>query len=314
MTNGPMILVLGVTASGKGSLAFELARKLGGEIVSIDSMKVYRRMDIGTAKPVAEKRQQIPYHLVDVVEPSESFSVDRFLDLANESIDVILARGKPVVAVGGTALYIKTLLFGLFDGPGEDPHIRRRLRDRFGAEGGAILHEQLRSVDPEAAARIHPNDERRIIRALEVHELTGRPISSFQRQFVSGQMLRDWTILGLRRDKAVESGRINLRVKRMIDQGLAQEVRSLLAEDKPLSQQARAAIGYAEMIEHVEGRMTLEDAVEKIKVNTRKLAKAQRTWFKTFRQVRWLDVGEDDSVESVLNRALPLLSANQSNL
>ena len=304
----PLILVLGVTASGKGSLAFELARTLGGEIVSIDSMKVYRRMDIGTAKPAAEKRRQIPYHLIDVVEPSESFSVDRFLDLANESIDAIVARGKPVIAVGGTALYIKTLLFGLFDGPGEDPHIRRRLRDRFSAEGGAVLHEQLRSVDPEAAARIHPNDERRIVRALEVHELTGRPISSFQQQFASGQMLRDWTILGLRRDKAVEGRRINLRVKRMIDQGLADEVRSLLAEDKPLSQQARAAIGYAEMIEHIEGRMTLEDAVEKIKVNTRKLAKAQRTWFKTFRQVRWLDVGEEETVESVLNRALPLIS------
>jgi tRNA dimethylallyltransferase len=308
-----MILVLGVTASGKGSLAFELARTLGGEIVSIDSMKVYRRMDIGTAKPAAEKRCQIPHHLLDVVEPSESFSVDRFLDLANESIDAVAARGRPVVAVGGTALYIKTLLFGLFDGPGEDPQIRRRLRERFSAEGGAVLHEQLRSVDPEAAARIHPNDQRRIVRALEVHELTGRPISSFQQQFTSDRMLRDWTILGLRRDKAVESRRINLRVKRMIDQGLAQEVRSLLAEDRPLSQQARAAIGYAEMIEHIEGRMTLDDAVEKIKVNTRKLAKAQRTWFKTFRQVRWLDVGQDESVESVLNRALPLIDASQSN-
>jgi tRNA dimethylallyltransferase len=311
--SSPLILVLGVTASGKGSLAFELARTLGGEIVSIDSMKVYRRMDIGTAKPAAEKRRQIPYHLLDVVEPSESFSVDRFLDLANETIDAILARGKAVVAVGGTALYIKTLLFGLFDGPGEDPQIRRRLRDRFVAEGGTVLHEQLRSVDPEAAARIHPNDQRRIVRALEVHELTGRPISSFQQQFASDRMLRDWTILGLRRDKTVESRRIKLRVMRMIDQGLADEVRSLLAEDRPLSQQARAAIGYAEIIEHIEGRMTLEDAVEKIKVNTRKLAKAQRTWFKTFRQVRWLDVGEEESVESVLSRALPLISADQPN-
>ena len=313
MSSCPLILVLGVTASGKGSLAFELARTLGGEIVSIDSMKVYRRMDIGTAKPAAEKRRQIPCHLIDVVEPSESFSVDRFLDLANETIDAILACGKAVVAVGGTALYIKTLLFGLFDGPGEDPQIRRRLGDRFGAEGGAVLHEQLHSVDPEAAARIHPNDQRRIVRALEVYELTGRPISSFQQQFTSDRMLRDWTILGLRRDKTVESRRIKLRVMRMIDQGLAQEVRSLLAEDKPLSQQARAAIGYAEMIEHLEGRMTLDDAVEKIKVNTRKLAKAQRTWFKTFRQVRWLDVGEDESVESVLSRALPLISADQPN-
>lgn len=313
MTNGPLILVLGVTASGKGSLAFELAQTLGGEIISIDSMKVYRRMDIGTAKPTPEKRRRIPYHLIDVVEPSEAFSVDRFLDLANEAIDGILDRGKSVIAVGGTALYIKTLLYGLFDGPGENPIIRERLRKQFLDEGGTVLHQRLRSVDAEAAARIHPNDQRRIVRALEVLELTGKPISSFQEQFGSGRMLRDWTILGLRREKSAESRRINMRVKRMIDQGLVEEVRSLLREEKPLSRQARAAIGYAEMIDHLQGRIPLDDAVEKIKVNTRKLAKAQRTWFKTFRQVQWLDIGDEESVESVLNRAMPILSADQSN-
>ncbi|NLH18266.1 MAG: tRNA (adenosine(37)-N6)-dimethylallyltransferase MiaA [Phycisphaerae bacterium] len=313
MTNGPLILVLGVTASGKGSLAFELAQTFGGEIISIDSMKVYRRMDIGTAKPTPEKRRRIPYHLIDVVEPSEAFSVDRFLDLANEAIDGILDRGKSVIAVGGTALYIKTLLYGLFDGPGENPIIRERLRKQFLDEGGTVLHQRLRSVDAEAAARIHPNDQRRIVRALEVLELTGKPISSFQEQFGSGRMLRDWTILGLRREKSAESRRINMRVKRMIDQGLVEEVRSLLREEKPLSRQARAAIGYAEMIDHLQGRIPLDDAVEKIKVNTRKLAKAQRTWFKTFRQVQWLDIGDEESVESVLNRAMPILSADQSN-
>lgn len=313
MSNRPLILILGVTASGKGSLAFELAQTLGGEIVSIDSMKVYRRMDIGTAKPAPEKRGRIPYHLIDVVEPSDSFSVDRFLDLANQAIDAILARKKSVIAVGGTALYIKTLLHGLFEGPGENKTIRDRLRKQFSDQGGTVLHEQLRRVDPQAAARIHSNDQRRLVRALEVHELTGRPISSFQEQFGSGRMLRDWIILGLRRDKSAESRRINLRVRRMIDQGLVEEVRSLLREEKPLSQQARAAIGYAEMIEHLQGRITLEDAVEKIKVNTRKLAKAQRTWFKTFRQVRWLDVDDEESVESVLNRAIPILSADLSD-
>ncbi len=313
MANRSLVLVLGVTASGKGSLAFELAKTLGGEIVSIDSMKVYRRMDIGTAKPAAEKRRQIPYHLIDVVEPSDAFSVDRFLDLANEAIDGILVRGKSVIAVGGTALYIKALLYGLFDGPGEDPIVRDRLKKQFREQGGLALHERLRTVDAQAAARIHPNDQRRIIRALEVHELTGRPISSFQEQFVSGRMLRNWTILGLRREKSAESRRINARVKRMIDQGLVQEVRSLLGEEKPLSQQARAAIGYAEMIEHFEGKISLDDAVEQIKINTRKLAKAQRTWFKTFRQVQWLDIGDDEPVDSVRNRAVSLIAGDSTD-
>ncbi len=311
MNHPPLVLILGVTASGKGGLAFEFARTLNGEIVSIDSMKVYRRMDIGTAKPPAERRGRIPYHLIDVVEPSESFSVDRFLDLANGAIDSILTAGKPVIAVGGTALYIKTLLFGLFEGPGEDPRIRHRLHEQFRSEGGAILHDQLRRVDAEAASRIHPNDERRIVRALEVFEVTGKPISSFQQQFSAGSMLRHWTILGLRRDKDEESRRINLRVKRMIDQGLADEVRSLLHEQPPLSQQARAAIGYAEMIEHLEGRISLEDAMEQIKVNTRKFAKAQRTWFKTFRQVQWIDVTETDDMESITEKALRSIPGNK---
>ncbi|MBC8379695.1 MAG: tRNA (adenosine(37)-N6)-dimethylallyltransferase MiaA, partial [Planctomycetes bacterium] len=166
----PKILILGVTASGKSTLAFELAQNLGAEVISVDSMKVYRRMNIGTAKPPLEKQQILKYHLIDVVEPSEAFSVDQFLDLTEKSAQDIQSRNKPVVAVGGTAMYIKAMLCGLFDGPGSDETIRARLKAEGQAEGFFELHKRLKAVDPAAGDRIHPNDEKRIIRALEVFE------------------------------------------------------------------------------------------------------------------------------------------------
>ena len=313
------MLILGVTGSGKGRLAFELAQTIGGEIISIDSMKVYRRMNIGTAKPPIENRRLIKYHLIDVVEPSESFSVGTFLDLTRKAIEEIKSRNKPVVAVGGTAMYIKALLYGMFEGPGTDEQIRSRLKQRAQTEGLDELYRQLQKIDPVAAQRIHSNDAKRIIRALEVYELTGKPISSFQQQWNHGNSeLRitnnesrttksDWTIIGLRREKTEESKRINARVKKMIDAGLVNEVRSLLAEEKPLSKQAACAIGYAEIIDYLAGKISLEDAIELIKKNTRYLAKHQRTWFRSFGNVNWLDVGLDEPFESVLSRAITII-------
>ena len=302
-----MILILGVTASGKGKLAFDLAKSLGAEIISIDSMKVYRRIDIGTAKPPKENRDQVPYHLIDVVEPSESFSVARFLELAQASIADIKKRNKPVVAVGGTALYIKSLLYGLFEGPGADEQIREELKAQAQAEGLDKLYEQLKTIDPDAAAKISSNDPRRIIRALEVYQLTGKPISAFQQQWNTNAS-HDWTIIGLRREKTEESKRINARVKKMIDAGLVDEVKRLLAEPKPLSKQARSAIGYAEIINHLSGQTTLDDTIELIKKNTRKFAKAQRTWFKTFKNVRSLDLAPDETPDQTLARTQRILN------
>jgi tRNA dimethylallyltransferase len=299
------ILIIGVTASGKSGLSFELAKKLGTDIISIDSMKVYRRMDIGTAKPSKERQSQVKYHLIDIVEPSQSFSVDQFLTGANEKISLMQSLGKPVLAEGGTAMYIKALLHGIFEGPGTDVAIRETLQKRIAADGLATLHKQLTYIDPAAAERIHANDEKRIIRALEVYELTGKPISSFQNHF-DNPFPDDWLIIGLRREKEAESRRINARVKKMIADGLVDEVKSLLAEDKPLSLQAACAIGYAEIIEHLKGNISLADAIEKIKINTRKLAKAQRTWFKRFENVHWFDVDEDDTALSMLGKILYL--------
>ncbi len=295
-----MILILGVTASGKGRLAFDLAEHLDAEIISIDSMKVYRRMDIGTAKPPKEARQRVKYHLIDVVEPSDSFSVGAFIDAALDAMEQINSRNRKIVAVGGTALYIKSLLYGLFDGAGTDEKIRIELRARAEAEGLAELHSELMKIDPAAAERINPNDARRIVRALEVYQLTGKTISSFQKQWEQRQMKHDWTIIGLRREKADASSQINRRVKKMIDAGLVDEVKSLLDEEKSMSKQARCAIGYAEIIEHLSGQTSLEDAIELIKMNSRRLAKGQRTWFKTFQNVRWLDITEDETPEQIL--------------
>ncbi len=301
--NRNRILILGVTAGGKGKLAFELAKKIDAEIISIDSMKVYLRMDIGTAKPSKEIRKQINHHLIDVVEPSEPFSVDTFLSLTAKAVKDIEAKGKPIVAVGGTAMYIKALLYGIFDGPSTDENIRLQLKQQIAELGLAELHKKLTAVDPAAAERIHPNDEKRIIRALEVYELTGKPISDFQKQF-SSQPKDDWLVIGLQREKTDASHRINERVKKMFELGLVDEVKALLAEPKPLSQQARCAIGYAETIAHLKGKETLEKTIEQIKINTRRFAKAQRTWFKTFRFVNWLNVGENDTTEQVLDRAI----------
>jgi len=302
-----MILILGVTASGKGWLAFDLAESIGAEIISIDSMKVYRRMDIGTAKPPKEARQRVKYHLIDIVEPSDSFSVGAFINAASDAIRQIKSRNRKIVAVGGTALYIKSLLYGLFDGAGTDEQIRTKLQARAESEDLGELHCELMKIDPAAAERINPNDAKRIVRALEVYQLTGKPISSFQKQWEQHQMKHDWTIIGLRREKADASSRINKRVKKIIGAGFVDEVKSLLDEDKPLSKQARCAIGYAEIIEHLSGQISLEEAVELIKINTRRLAKGQRTWFKTFQDVHWLDVAEDETPEQVLDRTKTLL-------
>jgi tRNA dimethylallyltransferase len=311
-----MILILGVTASGKGRLAFNLAKSLGAEVISIDSMKVYRRMDIGTAKPPKDVRRQVKYHLIDIVEPSDSFSVGAFLDLAYETIENIKRRNRdpalrepniPIIAVGGTALYIKALLYGLFEGPGADRQIRAELQAQAQSEGLEKLYLQLVKTDPVAAQRIHPNDSKRIIRALEVYKITGKPISHLQQQFKAEKALHNWTVIGLRRQKADVNSRINKRTKNVIEAGFVDEVKSLLAEEKPLSRQARCAIGYAEMIDYLGGKITLEEATELIKKNTRRLAKNQRTWFKTFRNVNWFDIEADEPDEKIFERTEKLL-------
>ncbi len=299
-----IVYVFGCTGCGKGGVARELARHIDAEIISVDSMKLYRRMDIGTAKPSAQQRAQVPHHLIDVVEPSEDFSVARFVQLAQAEAARIVARGKTVLAVGGTALYIKSLSEGLFDGPSADPDIRERLLRRADTEGLEALHNELASVDPEAAGRIHRNDARRIVRALEVYEVTSQPITALQTQWDDERQRHHCTFIGLRRGLEDQNHRTNVRVKRLIERGWVDEVRALLAEPKPLSTTAVQALGYRELIEHIAGALSLEQATERIKIATRQFAKAQRTWFKRFRATHWFDLATDDSAPQVAGRML----------
>jgi tRNA dimethylallyltransferase len=306
-----VITILGCTASGKGGVARALATALSGEIVSVDSMKVYRGMDIGTAKPTAAQRAAIPHHLVDVADPWEAFSAAEFVQLADKAVAEIHARGRPVIAVGGTVLYFKCFYEGLFAGPSADESIRAEIRARAKREGLDALHAELARVDPEAAARIHRNDLRRIERALEVYQLTGAPISELQRQWDSDAIRRpewDWRLIGLRREKEAASRRINERVRRMIADGLVDEARRIWSAPRGPSQPARQAVGYSELFDHFDGTLSLDDAIERIKIDTRRLAKQQRTWLKRLDGVSWVDVTEDDSVEAVAERVRALVA------
>ncbi len=300
--------LLGCTAGGKGAAGRELARRIGARILSVDSMKVYRRMDIGTAKPSVELRTEIPHYGIDIVEPSESFSVARYVTFADRAIDQIHAADSIPLAVGGTSLYSKALSEGLFESPAADPAFRKALKARARQEGLSSLHAELAGIDAEAARRIHPNDEKRIVRAMEVYQLTGKPISQLQTQWDAERKRYECVFLGLRRDKADLHGRINRRAKRMIEAGLKDEVASLLAEPKGLSPQAAQGVGYAEMIAHLQGRSSLSEALEQIKINTRKLAKRQRTWHRRWRDVQWFDVAPEETSEQIVDRILAQVS------
>jgi tRNA dimethylallyltransferase len=280
-------VIIGPTASGKSALAMDLARRVGGEILSVDSMQVYRGMDIGTAKPTPAERAAVPHHLIDVVAPSETFTVARFVELADAVIADAARRGVPLMATGGTPLYYKALFEGLFDAPGADAP----LRERLSREPSESLHARLSQIDPPAAARIHVNDRKRLVRAIEVFELTGKPISSMQNEWGandSGSFRRHparW--IGLDWDRDELNRRINARVKQMIADGWVDEVRRLLDQYGELSKTASEATGYAELIRHVRGELSLDDAVERIKIATRQLARRQMKWMRRFPNVTW---------------------------
>ncbi len=292
--------IIGCTGCGKGAVGRALAKRIGAEIISIDSMKIYRGMDIGTAKPSAEARAAVPHHFIDIVDPCDDYSVAQFVSDADRVIAEIVTRNRPILCVGGTALYIKALSDGLFEGPSANPEIRERLSNEANAVGNQVLHDRLQQIDPAAADRIHVNDLRRIVRALEVYEISGQPITSLQTQWDSERTVYDCTFIGLAREKEAQSRRINARVHKMMDLGLLAEVRQLLATREPLSTTAKKAVGYAELFDYLDEKVSLDAAVEKIKINSRHLAKGQRTWFRRNRKVRWIELDESSVVDGVV--------------
>ncbi|MBT7170666.1 MAG: tRNA (adenosine(37)-N6)-dimethylallyltransferase MiaA [Phycisphaerales bacterium] len=300
----PVYFILGCTGCGKGALGREIARQTSGSILSVDSMKVYRRMNIGTNKPSAEIRAAIPHYGLDLVEPWETYSVADYVKHAHSAIADIRAAGSVPLLVGGTSLYIKALYDGLFEGPGSDEALRAELAARIATEGAEIVHAELAAVDPASAERIHPNDERRIIRALEVYRLAGKPLSELQTQWEANRPKLNAVRIGIRRERELQNRKTNARAKAMLEAGLVDEVRALYDDPQGLSETARLAVGYAELFPYFEGKTTLDKAIERIKINTRQLAKKQRTWHRRWADVQWFDVAEDDTAESVAARVL----------
>ena len=288
-----IIVIVGPTASGKSALAMELSERFDGEIVSADSMQVYRYMDIGTAKPVKEQREKIPHHLIDIADPDEEFTAARYSDEASKAIREIHERGKNVFVAGGTGLYIKALTKGLFKGPGSDV----RLRNEFailgsGSEGTRYLYEKLKEVDPEAASRIHPNNAARIIRSLEVYYLTNKPISVFQKEHNFSEEPYEAIKVGLSADRKSLYKSIEDRVDNMMKVGLVEEARRLLDMGYSPDLKTMRGLGYKEILGYIQNKYGLEEAVREIKKNTRRYAKRQMTWFRKEADIRWFSSEE----------------------
>ncbi len=306
----PKILVItGPTASGKTWLAVELAKAHNGEVVSADSMQIYRRMDIGTAKPTREEMGGVPHHMLDVADPEEDFSVARYVDMAARCVENVLSRGRLPILAGGTGLYIDSLLsgrtFAAFDGRGS---LREELETRFAREGGQALLTELAQVDPDAAARLHPNDAKRIIRALEVWRTTGKTITRHNEETRALPPRYSALTLTLdfeRREDMWE--RIDRRVDRMMADGLAEEVRALLDSGVPERCTAMQAIGYKEMACALRGDGDVRAAAEEIKLRSRQYAKRQRTWFRRNREAKSLLWGPVPNFEDVLHRSTAFL-------
>lgn len=306
----------GPTASGKTQVGLELARLLGGEIISLDSMALYRGLDIGTAKPSEQERRAVPHHLIDLVDPHEEYSLAQYVAGAQAAVAEIAARGREPLFVGGTPLYLKALLRGIFEGPPADWDLRRRWQARARRHEPAWLHQQVAAIDAVSAGRLHPNDTRRLIRALEVHDKTGQPISYWQRQFEVGRPAAECRVFVLDRPRKQLLARIDARVDSMFAQGLVDEVRALLstgdrqAGREPLSRTARQALGYREVIEHLAGERGLAETVELVKLHTRQFARRQLTWFRSLSECRWIPMTFDARPDEVAQRILQQALAN----
>ena len=293
------VYIVGPTASGKTARAVQLAKRLRGEIVSADSMQVYRGMNIGTAKPTASERAEVPHHLIDILDLDETFSVARFKSLADTAITDIRRRGGVPLVVGGTGLYVKSLTEGIFDGPSADWDLRKRLRQKERDDGPGYLYGELRRVDPESAERIKPADIRRIIRALEVHELAGRTISDLQKEWERTRP--DIAIIGLTMERDLLNERIDNRVDEMFRDGLLEETKRLIGDDLERNRTAMQAIGYKEVVGCLNGEYSLDRARELLKRNSRRYAKRQLTWFRKDDRIRWFDAGSSAVLELVAN-------------
>ena len=282
-----LVTILGPTAAGKSELALDLAAELNGEIINADSQQVYRYMDIGTGKPSVADRARVPHHLIDIVNPDEEFNAALFRRSARASVEQIHQRTRKAMVCGGTGLYLKALTQGLFIGPGKDPTIRQNLARELGENGLAFLYRRLAKVDPSVTSTIHPNDRQRIIRALEIYELTGKPISEWQKEHAFADEPYEVLKIGLNRERAELYDRINRRCERMMQDGFLDEVRGLVGRGYGLELKPLRSVGYRQMGAVLSGTLSLDAAVEEMKQETRHFAKRQLTWFRGDGAIHW---------------------------
>lgn len=292
----------GTTAVGKTQIGLALAKRLNAEIVSLDSMAIYRGMDIGTAKPDPEDQASVPHHLIDICHPDEEYSVAQYLEAAENVVGDIRGRGRQVVFVGGTPMWLKCLLRGMFDGPPADWPLRQEIEAEAADLPPGELHKRLAQVDPLAAAKIHANDTRRIVRALEVIRSTGEPISHQQLEFDEARPPESCRVFVLQRERDEQRERIESRVESMLTAGLLDEVRSLTANGKKLGRTASQAVGYREVLDYLAGATDEATMIEQIKTRTRRFAKRQRTWFRGLSECRFVDLAGEEDDEEVAER------------
>lgn len=298
----------GPTSSGKTSLALEVAQRLNAEIISLDSMAIYRGMDIGTAKPTRAERDRVPHHQLDICDPTETYSVSNYVSTTHQIAAEIHSRGRNVLICGGTPLYLKSLLRGLFLGPPADWEFRNTVEQEVKELGSQVLRERLEQVDPLLAFKLHPNDHRRMIRALEVARLTGRPLSHWQEQFEKPSPVSDCPSLVLKLDRAWLHELINQRVLRMIETGLQQEVEGLLAKHGELSRTASQAVGYREIIDTIQSPIALDETIELIRAHTRQFARRQEIWFRGLKELQPLPVTPETTLSEKADKAVEFYS------
>ena len=300
MKKKPLVILTGPTAVGKTALSIGLARAIGGEIISADSMQVYRHMDIGSAKITPEEMQGVPHHLVDVLEPWEEFNVVRFQQMAKAACEEIWGRGHIPIVTGGTGFYIQALLYDIdFTENDEDTVFRTEMEQLAAREGGQVLYERLKQVDPASAEAIHANNTKRVIRALEFYEKTGTPISAHNEEQKQKESPYAFLYAVLTRDRAILYDRIDRRVDIMMEQGLVEEVKGLQAQGCTRQMVAMQGLGYKEILDYLDGKMTLDEAVYIIKRDTRHFAKRQMTWFRREKDVTFIEMDGREEAEAL---------------
>ena len=282
-----LVIVLGATAVGKSEVALQLAQSINSEIVNADSQQVYRHMDIGTGKPSMDDQQRVRHHLIDIVDPDEEFNAAFYRQLATAAIDDIQKRGKNALICGGTGLYLKALTHGLFTGPGQDPDLRRRLEQEINENGLAAVYQRLVEIDASVLSSIHPNDRQRIIRALEVYHITGKPISAWQKEHAFQEEPFEVLKIGLMRERAELYDLINRRSEQMLESGLLDEVRGLISRGYNLELKPLRSVGYRQIGEVLQGGKTVVEALDEMKQETRRLAKRQLTWYRADTDIHW---------------------------